>query len=101
MDNVQKQVDKIIDEINNITELLYQQKVLEGYAALNATLVKIMKIMEIIGGFSKGNKLAYDLEQLNLNLKTALGAMEKKDNVLLADILNYEIAEQLRNLVTK
>jgi hypothetical protein len=38
-------------------------------------------------------------EQFNANLAEAMRALEKKDTILLADILKYEIGEMLNDIV--
>lgn len=97
--NLQVQVNQVIDEINNITELLYQQKAKEGYMLLNGTLGNIMSIIDSIYKLRGEREVQFDDNRMISNLKTAMEAMEKKDNVMLADILSYEISEQLKEFI--
>ncbi|QHQ60676.1 hypothetical protein Ana3638_07740 [Anaerocolumna sedimenticola] len=99
MNNIKNQINEILKEMNEITELLYQQKSKEGYVLLNGTLGKIMILMDTISKIKTEKEHLFDIERLNNNLKAALDAMEIKDNVMLADILNYEIAEQLKESI--
>ncbi|MGB8454209.1 MAG: hypothetical protein WCD89_17995 [Anaerocolumna sp.] len=99
MSNLQIQVNQVINEINDITELLYQQKAKEGYALLNNTIGKIMNIIDSIYQLRIEREILFDDNRMINNLKTAMEAMEKKDNVMLADILSYEIAEQLKESI--
>ena len=99
MNNLQMQVSQVINEINDITELLYQQKRIDGYALLNDALGKIMNIIDSIYQLRTEREIPFDDNRLINNLKTAMEAMENKDNVMLADILSYEIAEQLKESI--
>ncbi len=96
MNNIQYQISQVINEINDVTELLYQQKTKEGYLLLNGTLGKIMNIIDSIYQLRSEQNILFDDNRLINNLKTAMEAMENKDNIMLADILNYEIVEQLK-----
>lgn len=98
MNNLQEKVKQVINEINEITDLLYQQKLQEGYVILNRSLGNIMVIMEDIYQLRQICELPFDDNSMIDKLKSAMEAMEKKDSVLLADILIYEIAEQLNEV---
>jgi hypothetical protein len=99
MNNLQTKVKQVINEINEITDLLYQQKLQEGYVILNRSLGNIMIIMEDIYQLRQIRELPFDDNSMIDKLKSAMEAMEKKDSVLLADILIYEIAEQFNEVV--
>ncbi len=98
MNNLQAKVKQVINEINEITDLLYQRKLHEGYVILNSTIGNIMNIMENIYQLSQIREIPFDDNSMIEKLKSAMEAMEKKDSVLLADILIYEIAEQLNEV---
>ena len=44
----------------------------------------------------EGEPIPYEEEQFKNSLLEAMGAMEQKDMILFADILQYEIKEQLQ-----
>jgi hypothetical protein len=96
MNDLHIRISQVISELNDITELLYQQKAKEGYILLNGTIGKIMNIIDAIYQLKVKREIFFDDKRMLNNLKTAMEAMENKDNVLLADILSYEIAEQLK-----
>ena len=84
----QQELKQIIDIINRVTELLYQENIVPAYAQLVAVLPRLEKV---ITDFSEEVQ-----QELTENLRNALEAMEDGDNTLLADILQYEVLEKLR-----
>lgn len=76
-----------------ITELLYQQKVSEVLEAMNSML---NAITELSVNLSKTDLISEeDKAKLVIVLGEALSAMEKKDYVLFADILQYDMIDLL------
>ncbi|MCR4717793.1 MAG: hypothetical protein K5656_11510 [Lachnospiraceae bacterium] len=80
--------DVIISEIGEVTELLYQQKTTEGYDKLNKLIQDLSVYITTITDPEQQQSL---LEAL----KEALSAMQENDTTMLADILQYELAEKL------
>ena len=76
-----------------ITELLYQQKASEALEAMNSML---NAITELSVNLSKIDLISEDDKtKLVIVLGEALSAMEKKDYVLFADILQYDMIDLL------
>ncbi len=94
---IKKEIQEVNKKIDEIVELFYQQKNEEAYGKLNIALADFIYIIEMIQkqGDEKAQENAGDL---NDALKQALEAMEQKDNILLADILKYEVMEKLEDL---
>lgn len=85
-------LNEMINDIEEITDLFYQQQVIKGNEKMIPFIQKMTKAvdqMAIIDGF--------DSDALLEKLKEALDAMEDKDYVLLGDLMQYEIAEQLKS----
>ncbi len=80
--------DVIISEIGEVTDLLYQQKIKEGYDKLNQL---IQDLSVYISGITDEEQQQALLEAL----KEALSAMQENDITMLADILQYELADKL------
>ena len=86
-------IDRTKDSTGVITELLYQQKTSEALESINSMLNDITELsvalssMEVIAEDDK--------KRLVMVLGDALAAMEKKDYVLLADILQYDMIDLL------
>ncbi len=98
MKEIKNNLNEIIHEINDVSNYLYQQKLNQGYTKLNVTLANITNVVDDVYLYMKENNLAFDENRLVSNLTLAMKAMEGKDSVLLADILVYEIAEQLKEI---
>lgn len=94
---IKKEIQEVNKKIDELVELFYQQKNEEAYGKLNIALADFIYIIEMIQkqGDEKAQENAGDL---NDALKQALEAMEQKDNILLADILKYEVMEKLEDL---
>lgn len=81
----------LLEVLNKITELLYQEKSNEAYGLL----IKCLPIMaEYIGAIED---VEVQCEVMN-SLTEAVTAMEENDYTLLADILQYDVIEKLENI---
>lgn len=73
--------------LSQVVELLYQENTTPAYTRLAATLPQLEAVIA---------QLSPEIQQeMTEKLQSALAAMEDGDNTLLADILQYEILEQL------
>ena len=98
MDTLQMDIRNIILEIEETTTYLYQQKLSLGYEKLNSLWNKLLVFVENISNKKQLYNIRMDEQRLTDNLTFSMEAMEDKDYVLLADILVYEIAEQLNSM---
>lgn len=76
------------EELEQVTEMFYQQKSKEGYEKLQVLLADISL-------YVSGVQDEEQQQELLETLTEALDAMEQKDTTLLADILKYELLEKL------
>ena len=93
MEDLKVEVRKIIKGLEAVCNDLYQQEQRRAYDKLNIVLGDLTMILNeigLIGGF--------DMNTLMNHLAEALKAMETQDHVLLADIIKYEIIEQLETI---
>jgi len=91
-------VDKLDDVIQTIdlnTDLFYQNKINEGYSCLDKTLGKISEAIEEIIKYQASSGQDIQGDKIIKILTEALKALEKKDSLLLADILQYDLKELL------
>lgn len=86
MDKVELQA--VIEEISQVTELLYQENFEEGYSKL---AVLLRRMIALTAGITEEAEQASFVEVL----RPALEAMETKDATLLADILQYDLVAKL------
>ncbi len=80
----QDMVKQIIERINEVTDLLYQENVKDGY-------VKLSEMLQIV--IAATGDITDESEQTEFVaiLQPALEAMEANDYTLLADILQYDL----------
>ena len=76
------------EELEQVTEMFYQQKSKDGYEKLQVLLADISL-------YVSGVQDEEQQQELLETLTEALDAMEQKDTTLLADILKYELLEKL------
>lgn len=84
----QERLRQIVHILEQITDLLYQENVTPAYMRLAAVLPQMEDIIMQLDEEAQ--------QELTEKLQSSLGAMEDGDNTLLADILQYEILEQLK-----
>jgi hypothetical protein len=93
-----EEVKNTICEIGEVADLFYMQKNNDAYNKLSGTLIQISDILyKLSTDVDMGMKI--DVNKLNQILYEAMNAIENKDSVLLADILQYELVEQFNNLL--
>ncbi len=80
-------MDDLRETITQIADLLYQQNIAEAYPRLIQILPQIERYISNVGEVEK--------EEWMKKLELAVGAMEHQDATLLADILQYEIADNM------
>ena len=99
MKDLKKEIETVINDLDSIVEMFYQQKVQEAYSELNTALGKIMEITEVVQNYTAQNSDKEINMDIFLNaLKETLSAMEERDVVLVADVLKYEVIEKLNDI---
>lgn len=86
-----EEASQLIDNLIKITDYLYQENIQVAYRLLYLVLPSLDQFISQIEQDEKKDILKEKLLQ-------ALEAMEKEDYILLADILQYEVVEQLQNM---
>ena len=100
MEDTEKIIQTAILAIEEVTVLFYQQQENLGYNKLNPALNKIeLALNEIFRLKNDNNEIQIDEQRIIGRLSDAMEALAIKDSVLLADILQYEVAEQFKNIM--
>lgn len=89
---------RLISRIQEVSDLLYQQKLKKGYDLFNTVIGELTVAVDSLLTGSEGCYEGFDGQRFLVNLSEAMKAMENRDSVLLADILTYEIIGQLQEL---
>jgi hypothetical protein len=98
MSIIKSKIDDAIQIIELNTDLFYQNKIDEGYKYLDSTLVKISVAIEEVIKYQENSGQDIQGEKIVGILTEAMDALEKKDTLLLADILQYELKELLEEV---
>lgn len=81
--------EKICMDIENMTDDFYQNRIKDGCNKLTLILHDIMVLTDEVQGEEQRQNIMEPLQR-------ALEAMENQDYILLADIMQYDLAEALR-----
>lgn len=100
MQDLKKMFMEICEEIKETTELFYQQKEHAGYQKLDKTLLSVSNGIEcLFATLKEENPPEFDQNEILNILNNAMNAMQVKDTVLLADILQYDLLEQFESII--
>lgn len=99
MEELKDIIIRALADIGRISDYLYQQKLGKAYENLNSTLGMLMNLTDTLFALSNEGMINLDRQRWTNNLTLSMQAMEDKDGVLLADILVFEIGEQLQELI--
>lgn len=92
-----EKVTKAQEKITTIADYLYQEKEKEAYIVIDELLTILMELNAIIvEANQQGENFPFDEEGFKNTLLEAMKALEQKDMVLFADILQYEVGEQIQ-----
>lgn len=100
MESMKETLKKLTIDIQKISDMIYQQKLVEAFQQFSILLNELTIITDQI--FVLHNRGELEGFDENLYLKTlteAMGALESRDDVLLADILNYDLLQQIEKII--
>ena len=98
MSIIKGKIDDAIQVIDFNSDLFYQNKRDEGYKHLDNTLVKISDAIEEVIRYQNDSGQDIQGEKVVGILTEAMKALEMKDALLLADILQYDLKEILEDV---
>lgn len=100
MENLKENVNALLQELDHITELFYQQKLQEAYDGLQEVITHMMDTVNQVFSWKQEHPdFSLDEEGLADALKETLSVMEEQDTVLIADVLKYEVMEKFQDIV--
>ncbi len=80
--------------IDEATELFYQNKIQIAYSNLDNLLINVSNTISDIDNYKQqGGEIGIEENRLVEVLQNALNALENKDLLLMADILEYDLKE--------
>lgn len=96
VERIKKRLRNLALDLNGIADMLYQQKYQQAYEKIDGVLIELSDVLDTIYGSSEQANI--HVENLMKILTNAIHAMEKKDSVLVADILKYDVIEELQKI---
>ncbi|HHV10455.1 MAG TPA: hypothetical protein GXX75_09295 [Clostridiales bacterium] len=97
MEEGREAVRNTIELVGQVADLFYRQQDKDGYFKLNELIGQISNAMEYVLGNGQ-NEVSEECSGIIEYLNEALGAMEARDTILLADLLQYEIKDRFQKL---
>lgn len=92
-------VNTIADLSENL-ELFYQQKNQEALLQFDGMIAKLLSVVDILHAYKENHAdFEWDEEKVKQILVEAMEAMQEKDLILLADIMQYDFIEYMEELV--
>lgn len=92
-------LDNLIKKIQQMSELFYQQKNVEGFEYLDQVLEELIQSMNELYNYKfEDNSMECDKIEINDILIRIMKAMEIKDTVLIADIFFHELSVILKRM---
>lgn len=92
-------ISVIINQLDDVAIMLYQQKSTEAYKRFSNIITILSEIVTELFELKRTDNMLQFNENLLLDrLVSAVKALEAKDDILLADILYYDIIPQLQNI---
>ena len=95
-------VKNTLEDVKESIELFYQQKTGEALQQFEGVLGKVMTMVDTLFAYKENHEdFPLDEEKVKSALTEALGALEEKDMILLADIIQYDFVEYVEELVAE
>lgn len=93
-------VKKSVTEIEEVVELFYQQKLQEALDKFQIVIGGMMTAIDTLFTYKAENE-GFEIDEIKITntLKDAMKALEDRDMVLLADILQYDYLEYMNELL--
>lgn len=99
MEDINKRINKVIQDIDEITAMFYQQKNNDAYIRLERLISEIAQMIDLLYTLPMDQEIRENnTKLLTETLQETLQAMSAGDTVLVADILKYEVSERLTNI---
>jgi hypothetical protein len=96
---IKENIEQLMVNIEIISDMFYKQMNAEAFDKFNLILNEIELVMNELNMLQSQNiSLDFDDKKINATLIEAMNAMENKDNILLADILKYNLIENFKDI---
>lgn len=95
-------VTDTLQEVKENIDLFYQQKTGQALEQFHAVLGKILTMVDVLSAYQKEHaEFSFDEEKVKDTLQEALSALEERDMIFLADIIQYDFVDYIQELVNE
>ena len=100
METRKKQIQLIIDNIQDVVDLFYQQNNAEAFEKFGNIIGDMTNVVDMLAAY-KNEHSDFDLDETKIYniLNEVMRALEAGDTVLMADILQYDFVEYIGELL--
>lgn len=100
MSELKKQIADTINNIQEVVDLFYQQNDKDAFQKFENTILEMTKAIDNLYLY-KNENTDFELDDENICkiLRETMEALESGDNVLMADILQYDFIEYINTLL--
>lgn len=100
MSREKEQIIGTIDKVQEVVDFFYQQKNKEAFEKLTVTIDEMIVTADNLMSY-KNEHESFEFNEIKLCeiLKDAVNALEAEDEVLMADILQYDFMEYINDLL--
>lgn len=93
---VKENLKKFIVLTEKMTTYFYQQNKNSGYELYDEVLTSLANIMDELSYLNDQKILEVDIVKINSMLEKALQALMNQDTIMFADVMNFEIINEMR-----
>lgn len=99
MGQEKKIVDRTLEALKEVVELFYQQQNDQALQQFDTVLKDTMEMMDVLFRYKESHEdFSMEEDKINASLQEALEALDSRDYILLADILQYDFVEYIETV---
>ncbi len=101
MDMIVLNIKKDVEDLLDTADLFYRGDEYSGFKAMEVGTQKLLAIVDAIVKISSqdSTNISVDFNYINSALSAILEAYEKKDGILLADLLTFELLDYVQEVI--
>lgn len=94
-------INKNVEELQELAKMFYQGDINQGFAKMEEATSKILAMVDGLVQLSTmdSTKTALDMNFVNAALTEILNSYEKKDGILIADLLTFELLDYVNGWI--
>lgn len=102
MSKEKEQIIEMVDRVQEVVDLFYQQSEKEAFEKFTVILDNIAAAVDCLAVYEKEHEsFTVDETKLRDILTEAMNALKSEDLILMADILQYDFIEYINDIIEK